>query len=642
VSTPVKPGSVEAGSVAPGSVKAGSVEPGSVQPGPGAPVLPVGPAASPAGPVPVIAADSRFNDERRVLRRATRQQTAELLAWLGYIAVVATGIAWHEAWADEAQAWLLARDNGFWHLMLHAVRYEGSPGLWHALLWGLVRLHVGYVGMHWVSGAIAAAGVYVFLRWSPFPLVLRILLPFGFWLAYQDAVVARSYVLYAVLAFSAAAILRRISQRDHSAPIRWPALTGLAVLLGLMANISVHGFVASLGFAIVGWVLAGRFPSGRRADWVIPAVLLGCFWVFAVVTTFPPSDVDFPAGKNLERSIDKIEAGFGSQQAKAELRASKSTTSEVRPGELTPIPPLQYHRTARQALWHKVGRVLSLFTYPVSNFRWLALAACILVVIQAIVFRAGPGQLGWIGLVPWLLMVLVFTSMYMAPRHAGMLWESLLAALWLTWPSQPPSRGPLRWLHGIVMAGLVLVAGDQIWWTAHAVWGDVHGPYSGDAAMAKFLKAEGSGKRIAGFYYHSVGVAAYFAGPIYFNQPAAYWIWSRNQRSVQTAPAAIATHPDMLVVGGWDWSPQNGNIVDDWIPADPDKVNLVPMNDAYQIVPYAEAHGYRETHRFCGHAFIRAGYAEQLCQAALEPVPQPAVEAVPQPAPPTVPQPGSH
>jgi hypothetical protein len=120
----------------------------------------------------------------------------------GYSVVVALGIAWHEPWADEAQAWLLARDEPFWHLMLHAIRYEGTPGLWHALLWVLTRLHVSYIGMHWVAGAFAAVGVFVLLRWSPFPLVLRLLFPFGFWLAYQNAVVARGYILFAMLAFS--------------------------------------------------------------------------------------------------------------------------------------------------------------------------------------------------------------------------------------------------------------------------------------------------------------------------------------------------------------------------------------------------------------------------------------------------------
>ena len=41
----------------------------------------------------------------------------------------------HEPWFDEGQAWLLARDATLWDLLAHRVRYEGTPGLWHAILW---------------------------------------------------------------------------------------------------------------------------------------------------------------------------------------------------------------------------------------------------------------------------------------------------------------------------------------------------------------------------------------------------------------------------------------------------------------------------------------------------------------------------
>src|SRR6202012_911792 len=111
-------------------------------------------------PEPFLVEDLQKED-RRQQRTAQLQQWSQLLALAGYAAVVAMGIAFHEPWADEAQAWLLARDQGFWHLMLHAIRYEGSPGLWHAFLWVLARMHVGYTGMRWVSGAVAVAGVYV-------------------------------------------------------------------------------------------------------------------------------------------------------------------------------------------------------------------------------------------------------------------------------------------------------------------------------------------------------------------------------------------------------------------------------------------------------------------------------------------------
>ena len=357
-----------------------------------------------AAEVPALDGGVSPESGRRFLARPSgRWGWVETAVLAAYAAVVASGIFFHEAWADEAQAWLLGRDNSWWELMAHRIRYEGSPGLWHSLMWLLARLHFSYVGMHWASGVIALAGVVVFLRWSPFPAILRILFPLGFWLAYQDAVVARSYVLFAVVAFPAAAVLRRASRDGLSRKdVFW-----LAVLLGLMANVSVHGFIASLGFAIVTLALArGQRKAGAPVRLAGPAVILCCFWMFVVVTVFPPSDVNFPAGKNLEMSTQRVWAMLGSQTAKAEYAEMKKESDHggvARPGELQEYVEPVVHKTPGEARWHKIGRVLGLLTFPVSNFRFLALAACILVIAQAIVFKRAPGQFGWIGLMPWAL-----------------------------------------------------------------------------------------------------------------------------------------------------------------------------------------------------------------------------------------------
>ncbi|MGC2297236.1 MAG: hypothetical protein WA476_00435 [Acidobacteriaceae bacterium] len=565
-----------------------------------------------------VAVEDELAAEEREVRKARMQQFVQAAVLAGYAVLVAVGIAWHEPWADEAQAWLLARDQGFWHLMLHSLRYEGSPGLWHALLWVLARAHVSYLGMRWISGVIALAGVYVLLRWSPFPLILKILLPFGFWLAYQDAVVARSYVLFAVLAFPAAAILRAMARDDG--PVRRSTVIWLAVVLGLMANLSIHGFIASIGFWIVTLaVLRRKAKAGMLLRKTVPAAIIGCAWIFVVVTVFPPSDVNFPAGKNLQMSTQKIWAALGSQTAKAELQDEKERGLTPRPGELAMQAERPFQKTAAEARWHKIGRILGLLTFPVSNFRYLALVACVLVIAQGIVFRPARGQVGWVGLLPWALMILLFTSMYLAPRHAGMIWEAMIAALWLTWPAEPVSGGFALWMRRVTVAALVLVALNQVQWTGRAMWEEIHKPYAGDKAMAQWLKANETGRRIAGFGYHSVGVTAWFDHPVYFNQPATYWIWSQQPRNDARAPFAIATHPDVIVYGGWNWSEHNADISEDWVKPNLAELNSVPLNDAFHIVDYAEAHGYRETHRFCGHAFLRSGYSEELCQVALEP-----------------------
>src|SRR5579871_6286134 len=53
-----------------------------------------------------------------------------------WMAVVAFTLQYHEKWADEAQAWLIARDLNLKTIWFHELRYEGSPGLWHTILWG--------------------------------------------------------------------------------------------------------------------------------------------------------------------------------------------------------------------------------------------------------------------------------------------------------------------------------------------------------------------------------------------------------------------------------------------------------------------------------------------------------------------------
>jgi hypothetical protein len=552
--------------------------------------------------------------------RQRRWRWWDTLVLLLYAAVVAAGVRWHEPWSDEAQAWLIARTLGFWQILSHGMRYEGSPALWHCFLHLLILLHVNYTGMRWAAGGAAVAGIAIFLRYAPFPLLLRLLLPFTFWLAYQDAVVARSYILFTPLGFAAAALLRNRTQR--------PLL--LALVLGLIANISAHGFLAAFGLVLVA-ILQWRRSRGGNAEragapkaapkpaWLGAMALAACFFGVAIFSAFPSPDISFRAGKNVEHSWHKIEA----QSHDRKIAQAPAANNDVRPGELAPIPYPKEHHTRLQGLENKAGRSLATLTYPLSAFGvfgllivaslgWLALRTPAMENQGATL----PGPLGGIALLPYLLVVLVFSSMYLAPRHCGMLMMCFLIAAWLAWPatSQPSSR-----LLQTVTAILLLMAIEQIGWTAHSLWSDIHEPSAPSVETAAFLKQHPDA-RIAGFYYHTVGALPYFDHNIYVNQPNPYWLWSRNERTVQRAPATIATRPDIVVVGGWSASPRNGDITSDWRRPDA-APSRVANNDWYQIVPYAEAHGYHPTHVFCGEQFMRFGYSERLCDVILQPVP---------------------
>jgi hypothetical protein len=199
-----------------------------------------------------------------------------------FAALVAFAIPYHEPFVDEAQAWQLARSLSLGSLFTTYIRYEGSPGLWHFLLWIMNRLHVSYGGMHWISGAIAAAGVSLLIFRSPFPRFLKLSLPFTYFLLFQYAVVARNYVLAPLLLFLVAASWKK-----------GPLIIALG--LGLLANVSLHTAVISGGLACVYAIDQIRSPANdrlwNRRKLLLCVLLLIAFYAVAIWTAWPPHDM---------------------------------------------------------------------------------------------------------------------------------------------------------------------------------------------------------------------------------------------------------------------------------------------------------------------------------------------------------------
>lgn len=214
------------------------------------------------------------------LREGIRSHWPEWGTIASYAAVVAFAIPYHEPWVDEAQAWQLARSLPLVTLFQKYIRYEGSPGLWHFLLWILSRVHVSYAGMHWVCGAIAVAGISVFVLRSPFPRYLKLSLPFTYFLLFQYAVVARNYVLVPWLLFM-------IAYRWRRSPVV------IALLLGLLANVALHAAAISGGLAIVYAIerIGDVKESGQRRRLLFSGAILLGFYAFALWTAWPPHDL---------------------------------------------------------------------------------------------------------------------------------------------------------------------------------------------------------------------------------------------------------------------------------------------------------------------------------------------------------------
>jgi len=219
-------------------------------------------------------------------RIAMRSRWPEWATLSFYAAIVAFAIPYHEPWADEAQAWQLARSLPLRTLFQTNIRYEGTPGLWHFLLWIMIHAHVSYSGLHWICGAIAVVSVSLLLFGSPFPRYLKLTLPFTYFLLFQYAVIARSYVLVPLLLFAVAYWWKKNA-------------LAVAIALGLLANVSLHAAVISGGLALIFFLhpdCIGSIGNILRSRKLLlgAAILLGLY-AFAIWTAFPPKDFNFLA-----------------------------------------------------------------------------------------------------------------------------------------------------------------------------------------------------------------------------------------------------------------------------------------------------------------------------------------------------------
>jgi hypothetical protein len=215
-------------------------------------------------------------------RRLLGLSAAEWTAFGLYSLVLALVLPYHEPWADEAQAWLIARDLPLSGI-LHQVGYEGTPVLWFFLLKVLCWLHLPYLGMRWFSGAVAASGAFLILRYSCFPLPVKLLLPFTFWIQYQYAVVSRNYVLFVPLVFAVAALYRE----------RWRHFVRLSAAIAMLAQVSSHALLfsgaVSLVLAFELWQRRSeKLVSGRALG--LGVVILAVSLAFAFYAARPPTD----------------------------------------------------------------------------------------------------------------------------------------------------------------------------------------------------------------------------------------------------------------------------------------------------------------------------------------------------------------
>jgi hypothetical protein len=394
-----------------------------------------------------------------------------------WIAIVSFTLHYHERWADEAQAWLIARDLPLSRIWFYELRYEGSPGLWHTILWIAQHVfHLRYDSIGFIGMAGATAGVALLIFKAPFPRYIRWPLAFTYFMIYQYAVIARPYTLLPLLAFAAAILFKDLLHPER-----------MTIVLVLLANLSLHGTILAgcFGLAYVIDALKARDTLDARVwrkYWISIAVILATF-AFIVMILKPTPDVEeFVVKRELARLPPAVQAQFPDAARKLTTILSGAFLDWV-------VPSAVFVLLAGS--WCLVRRRLLVFTLLVGS------------------------------------MLGLYAVIHGAAHHQGTAFIAMICALWIAWPDSNerivfPSHD--KWaLAGMIILLLCLCA-LNIWDSAVVINRERLYPYSGAEDAAKYLRAVGADRGpIFGYLFGMVAVQAYFDHNILANVPTTYF-----------------------------------------------------------------------------------------------------------------------
>ncbi|MBS1772654.1 MAG: hypothetical protein JST82_07335 [Bacteroidetes bacterium] len=169
----------------------------------------------------------------------------------------------HEQWRDEAQSWLIARDNSITSLFKF-LPSEGHPPLWYLLIMPLAKSGAAYASQKWLALLITIIAVYLLIFKSRLHFIVKILLPFSYFLIYEYSCFARSYCLVVLFA---AFIIWLYPKRFEK-----PFLFALSVV-GLF-NVHVLTFSFALCLTLLYVWDTVQFKKGNRKIYIAIAMML--------------------------------------------------------------------------------------------------------------------------------------------------------------------------------------------------------------------------------------------------------------------------------------------------------------------------------------------------------------------------------
>ena len=406
---------------------------------------------------------------------------------------------YHELWADEVQAFLIARDAPFADIVSIIPHQEGQPALWHLLLKGLIFLFGENLNITYVSITIMALTVSIFLFGYQVPLFYKILIPFGHYFLYQYNIISRNYCL----AYLALAIL------GYLYPLRHKHIWCYAFALLLLAEST--SFYAPVAAVLGGlWFYEAFYtPKVCLKNYYAPFLGLCGFGLLFLWQILPINTAQY----NIR--IDDIKN--------------------------YPYNVIAHFPEAFFAGENIILNLLFLFV-----FAWLAIKFVAMPDFSEKI-KKHKKTIGDIIFI-WTIFIAVYFTVRPMFYHQGLIWGLFLCSVYMFFPNYIGRR-----CHYLFIACLLM----QIYWSFVSISFDIKHPYSAQLEVMQILQKQNLLQRkIQTIGFHTLPLQTLLSREnlCLSSDTPLYWQWTQDDLKLRYADIQkmVDEHHDILVVDAFE------------------------------------------------------------------------------------------
>ena len=149
----------------------------------------------------------------------------------------------HELWGDEYHSWNIVKASTTLPDLFKNIRYEGHPPAWYLLLWPVSKFTHNPEAIQVLQWLIATAVIFLILFYSPFPVWVKTMLPFGYFFLFEYGILSRNYAIAILFALLMCIIVSKEIKNKWLWYYFFLFLLTNSHLLGVLMAASIHLYV---------------------------------------------------------------------------------------------------------------------------------------------------------------------------------------------------------------------------------------------------------------------------------------------------------------------------------------------------------------------------------------------------------------